>query len=286
MRKVETHFEKVSSWLNCLCALGSRSTNATFFYTCYWISIEAELARFFLKSVNMKVGAVLPCVVMVTGSYVSCPVFEISLHYNGPALARTTVASRALKKMYTILLWWIEFLVILSCSGCDLWSNYLVIQYEFYSSHFIILMLIWTIFRSRLTSPVRWTVLNCWNNLNIHRGHGLCRCCCTTLLRYSIAFAKSWLRCDYFTLLAFQNVWKALYNWTGLHLNEVMGKCLVFNWSKGMTAWSAHNHLFIQGNYFDWYQCSLQLFLFDKFVSHLFIRIRIEVTLTFASREM
>ena len=223
---------------------------------------------------------------MVTRSYVSCPVFEISLHYNGPALARTTVASRALKKMYTILLCWIEFLVILSYSGCDLWSNYLVIQYVFYSSHFIILMLIWTIFRSRLTSPVRWTVLNCWNNLNIHRGHGLCRCCCTTLVRYSIAFAQSWLRCDYFSSLAFQNVWKARYNWTGLHLNEVMGKCLVFNWSKGMTAWSAHNHLFIQGNYFDWYQCSLQLFLFDKFVSHLLIRIRIEVTLTFASREM
>lgn len=83
MTKVKTHFEKVSSWLNCLCALGSRGTNATFFYTCYWISIEAELTRFFLKCVNIKVGAVLPCVVMVTGSYVSCPVFEMSLHYNG-----------------------------------------------------------------------------------------------------------------------------------------------------------------------------------------------------------
>ena len=205
MTKVETHFRERFQLVKLPLCVRKQKYKCDVFLHVLLKSIEAELTRFFLKCVNIKVGAVLPCVVMVTRSYVSCPVFEISLHYNGPALARTTVASRALKKMYTILLCWIEFLVILSYSGCDLWSNYLVIQYVFYSSYFIIRMLIWTIYdwqslKVRATTRWKLSFLNCWNNCNIHRGLWLGRLCAIRV-KYSITFAQSWLRCDYPILL-------------------------------------------------------------------------------------
>ena len=59
----------VTSWVNCLWLLGSRTRSAMFFHTCYWTSIEAGLTRFFLKRVDLKIGELIPCVVMVTGGY-------------------------------------------------------------------------------------------------------------------------------------------------------------------------------------------------------------------------